>query len=294
MNRACLWGLLIPLLVLITVGYFSYRSLAQITPGGQPPTLTASLNNLVSSFSQAVKSLGGNKSPAGTGLVAKKPVPILMYHYIRDNVDQAADPIGYGLSVPPSEFKAQLDYLQKAGYTTIHLTDLLTGNYPEKSIILTFDDGYADFLSQAWPILKAHGFTATIFVISGRLNNPAHLSANDVVYLANQGVEIGSHTINHVNLANQKPEALYKELAESRQSLSNLTEKETLTIAYPSGQYNDQTLIEAAKIGYKLGVTTHEGIAFDSDPLTLSRLRMKKGLSLAVFKALIVGNYRYR
>src|SRR5712691_6957851 len=89
-------------------------------------------------------------------------VPILTYHYIRVNPDRY-DRMGFALSVTPSDFAAQTDWLAQNGYHTITTEDLYTylngyGGLPSKPVILTFDDGYADFYTTALPILRSHGF----------------------------------------------------------------------------------------------------------------------------------------
>src|SRR5206468_1637418 len=98
-------------------------------------------------------------------------IPILLYHYISANPDAPADVVRTRLSVPPDAFAAQLAYLARAGYTTITLDDLVAILHdgaapPPKPVVLTFDDGYADFYANAYPLLTQYGDKATIYVIS--------------------------------------------------------------------------------------------------------------------------------
>ena len=91
-----------------------------------------------------------------------------MYHYIRVNPDPY-DRLGFALSVTPSDFAAQMDWLAANGYHTVTMQDLvqyLSGVHglPSKPIVLTFDDGYADFYTTALPILRSHEFLSLIHI----------------------------------------------------------------------------------------------------------------------------------
>lgn len=99
---------------------------------------------------------------------ARPHVPILMYHEIASPAETESN-----LSVSPDQFAAQLQYLHDAGYQTPTFTEAAAalaggpGSLPSRSVVLTFDDGYADFHSQALPLLEKFGFTATVFVTTG-------------------------------------------------------------------------------------------------------------------------------
>ncbi len=107
-------------------------------------------------------------------------IPILMYHYVR-TVTDPADTIGSNLSVTPERFAAQMQYLADHGYTTLTLREvhaILAGQapLPERPIALTFDDGYRDFYTAAWPVLRQHGFKATNYVITDLIGEDAYLT----------------------------------------------------------------------------------------------------------------------
>src|SRR5438105_5274459 len=115
-------------------------------------------------------------APAEPEVVAVVPpgrptvrVPILMYHYIRVNPDPR-DRVGYNLSVTPDDFRRQMDWLELNGYHPVTLEDLrgyLLGNggLPSRPVVLTFDDGYRDLFSAAFPILLRHQFKAVAYVV---------------------------------------------------------------------------------------------------------------------------------
>jgi hypothetical protein len=114
---------------------------------------------------------------SGTYPVPDEQVPILMYHYIRPDPGPD-DPIGQGLSVSPELFAEHLAFLADGGYTPITMADLADiwdgrEPMPPKPIVLTFDDGYRDFYTDAWPLLRQYGFPATVYVITSVIDEPA-------------------------------------------------------------------------------------------------------------------------
>ena len=213
--------------------------------------------------------------------IVPTPVPILMFHYVR-SVSQADDPLGYDLSIEPTLFASYLDRLRLAGYETITPAQFLSGTVPTKSIMLTFDDGYEDFYQTAYPELSERGMTAVIFVISSFLDDAdgRYLTRAQVKTLSDAGIEIGSHTVDHVNLATASTQRAQDELLISRQVLEQLIGKRVEAIAYPSGKYNDTALRFADYVGYSFGVTTESGTALPtSNRLQLPRIRVRGGES---------------
>src|SRR5262249_36809207 len=100
-------------------------------------------------------------------------VPILMYHYISGVPTNDPNPVlRQSLSVSPELFNQQLDYLKQQGFHSVTLNQLINALYygfslPSKPIILTFDDGYLDGYTAAYPALKAHGFSGVFYIITG-------------------------------------------------------------------------------------------------------------------------------
>src|SRR5713226_5754531 len=134
-------------------------------------------------------------------------VPILYYHYIRINPNPS-DRVGFSLSTPPAMFRSQMQYLANHGFHVLSLHDAVVAirnhsGLPSRPVVLTFDDGYADFFTTAVPILQSHGFTATSFVISGRMGWGGFMTPSQVVAADAMGFTIGAHTVDHVALAVQ-------------------------------------------------------------------------------------------
>lgn len=200
-------------------------------------------------------------------------VPILMYHYIRD-YQNAEDPLGIQLSVSPDKLDLQLKTLQMAGYETISLQDFAAGKIKPKSIILTFDDGYDDHYFNALPILEKYRATATFFIVSGFVGNDRYMNSSQIEALEDAGMEVGGHTITHLNLANASYE---KAVVEVFTSLRN----RAAVFAYPSGKYNPVTLDIVSGLGIKAAVTTNLGVATEKSSLfELPRIRVKEQTDL--------------
>lgn len=131
-------------------------------------------------------------------------VPILMYHHVA-NIFPTMNLLDRSLTVTPTMFSAQLDYLKKMGYHTITLNQIMDALYyggplPKKPIILTFDDGYDDAYNYAYPILKAHGYSGMFYIITGKVGWRGQATWDQLKQMLANGMQIGSHTIHHVDM----------------------------------------------------------------------------------------------
>jgi len=215
-------------------------------------------------------------------------VPVLMYHYVRVNPDPS-DRLGFGLSVTPQDFEAQMAFLAQRGYHTLLPGDLdgpaaATG----KAIVITFDDGYADAYDVAYPILRRYGFKGTFYVITGFVGWPRYMTWEQITALAADGNAIGSHTVKHPDLRKLGEVALRRELADSRAELERHVGGPVLDFCYPSGAFNAWVESLVGQAGYKTAVTTAGGYyAPGVDSLAIPRVRISGGMSLAAFAAAI-------
>lgn len=211
-----------------------------------------------------------------------------MYHYIRVN-PVASDKLGYGLSVTPLDFAAQMQFLSEHGYRTMLVPELLAEVAKprhDKIVALTFDDGYADAYSEALPVLRRYGMRATFYVISGFVGHHGYLSPDQAKEMAAAGMEIGSHTVNHPDLTHLDALGLRRELGDSRASLESLIGGPVLDFCYPSGKSDPAARAAVDKAGYRTAVTTQYGFAASGqDPLLLPRVRISGGMTLPEFAA---------
>ncbi len=187
-----------------------------------------------------------------------------------------------------------MKYLHDSGFTTISLDQLYDAYQgkavlPEKPIVLTFDDGYPDNYTVAFPVLKQNNFKATFFVSTGAVG-PGMMTWDQLKEMQEYGMSIESHTVNHFDLRTLAPAQQRKELAGSKQAIESKLGTKVKFFCYPSGKYNDVTLKILNEFGYKLAVTTVYGNAKLGDPLLqLKRIRINGGSNLATFKRQVSG-----
>ncbi len=123
--------------------------------------------------------------PASAASASWTYVPVLMYHYIRVNPDPR-DRTGFALSVTPAAFHAQMDYLARNRFHVIPLSQAVAairthGPLPSRPVVLTFDDGYADFYTTALPVMRRYGFTATEYVVPNLVGRGSFMTWSQVV-----------------------------------------------------------------------------------------------------------------
>lgn len=205
-----------------------------------------------------------------------------MYHYVSEP-PPGSDVYRRDLSVTPEQFRAHLDYLAAAGYTTITLDDLLyalvQGSVlPEKPVILTFDDGYEDNFTNAFPILRQHNMVAHFFIINEFASNrrAGYLNWEQMKEMAAAGQRFGSHSRDHPDLSNKSIDYLVWQALGGKEAIEEHLGYHPRWIAYPSGKYDDQTIAVYKSAGYWGGLTTQQGATHTSDGLfELRRVRVR-------------------
>ena len=212
-----------------------------------------------------------------------KPVklPILMYHAI--HVMDPSEAANSGLIVDPETFESHLKALKEAGYYTLSPAEAykaLTENVlPEnkKVVWLTFDDSLKDFYTQAYPILQKYQMKATNNVITGfvQAGREDILTLDEIKEMKKNGLSFEDHTVNHPDLSVSSADTQNSELQDSKEYLDRNLSQTTTTVAYPSGRYSETTLQLAEKLGYKMGLTTNNGLAsLSAGLLSLNRVRV--------------------
>ncbi|MDO0927643.1 polysaccharide deacetylase family protein [Streptomyces sp. TG1A-8] len=216
----------------------------------------------------------GAPAPVRTG-----PVPwIAMYHSVGDCSD---DP--YRVTVTPARLERQLRWLRRRGLRGVSVAELLAARARgegRKLVGLTFDDGYADFLTGALPVLARWGCTATLFVLPGRFGGDNAwdprgprkplLTAAQVRQAARAGVEIGSHGLTHVDLTRAGDTALRAETAGSRAALQELTGAPVTGFCYPYGTVDHRAAGAVRQAGYGYACAIDPGAL--SGPYALPRV----------------------
>lgn len=226
--------------------------------------------------------------PIGHGTIS---LPILMYHYIRPLPSMRTDLLGYRLSVSPETFQQQMDWLAANGYHAVNFNDVrayFAGRHslPPKPVVITLDDGYRDLYTTAFPILAAHRFTAVAYIVTGFVNQPRYVTADQIVEMDRAGIEIASHTVNHADLARMSFAACMAELVGSKFWLEHLLGHPVVDFAYPSGRISPTAIAAVHEAGYDTAVTEMVSIVHSqADRYTWTRIRVGGGESLSDFVA---------
>jgi peptidoglycan/xylan/chitin deacetylase (PgdA/CDA1 family) len=240
-------------------------------------------------------------------------IPVIMYHHI-DTLEGVpkTDSIGIGLRVSPTIFDLQMQYLINNNYQTILSKDLLQfqkglKDLPKKPIILTFDDGYKNNFTKAYPILKKYNLVGEFAIITEVVNTSEYMSWNEIRELVKNGMGISSHTRLHCTLATKDPKAkgqflpspvvsnsnntncsnlnfagqlntsqIKGELLESKDKLENELQTNIEAIVYPFGHYNQEVINIAKEVGYTYGYSVEaqsEEIISLEKPFQIPRYR---------------------
>jgi peptidoglycan/xylan/chitin deacetylase (PgdA/CDA1 family) len=204
-------------------------------------------------------------------------IPVLLYH----GIGERADPRFARWVVRPERFAEQMELLAAEGYhalTATEAADALRGEIasPERVVAITFDDGFADVHAVAWPELRRHGLTATVYVATGYVGATSRwlkdegeggrvmLGWDQVADLARNGIEIGAHTESHVALDTTSPARAAREIVRSRDALAAVVGP-VASFAYPFGYHRRSVRRQVRQAGFTHAYTVGDGIASAAD-----------------------------
>ena len=191
----------------------------------------------------------------------KNGIPILLYHHVSDEKTDLPE-----LTASSKEFDYQMKKLKDNGFSTITIEDLIkymSNKFvilPEKPIVITFDDGYEDNYTYAFPILKKYNFKATVFMVGVNIDANNRLSKKQMQEMAAYGIDFGSHSITHSSLTSLDEKELHKEIKKSKKQIEQVINKEVVIFSYPYGNY-DLNVLEKTQFNYKGAVTVLPGPA---------------------------------
>jgi peptidoglycan/xylan/chitin deacetylase (PgdA/CDA1 family) len=221
-------------------------------------------------------------------------LPILMYHRI-DPLTPRLPAITRRLTVTPWEFAAQMTWLESHCFHTLTQQQAFQAleegaRLPRRSVLITFDDGYRDVLGKASPVLARLHMHATAYVITGRVSgpDPSFLDWPQLHALERRGIEIGSHTVDHVSLDQLSDAHALAELRDSRAVLERRLGHPVRWFAYPFGAEDPRVVRLVRAAGYLLAVTTQGGREQSSSaPLELHRLEVIDTTTVPEFAGLV-------
>jgi peptidoglycan/xylan/chitin deacetylase (PgdA/CDA1 family) len=214
-------------------------------------------------------------------------IVVLMYHSISRS--------GWSFSTTPDVFEKQIQYLRADGYKFLDTNDLEKivlgdSNTTKKGVLITFDDGYRDFITEAMPILNKYNIPAVIFVHTNRspeqLKNEIPLLSWPEIQQLSAKFEIGNHSHSHPNLKKMSPPELESEIKQSTQLMQETISKKPKVFAYPFGVFNQSVVDVLKNNDYKLGFTTDRGmVKVGTDPFRIKRFGIAKDTSFIEFRA---------
>ncbi len=206
----------------------------------------------------------------GATALADVSIPVLCYHVV------STTPSGrYQLSL--AKFEQQMAYLAANGYTPLTADEyhaVMTGQMPSpaKPILLTFDDGTADFATTVVPVLERHGFPATQFAVSDWVDTPGKLSSTQLASLHAQGYDVENHTRTHEDLSSLTYAAAYEEVSTADRFLTGVTGEKPELLAYPYGRYDATAQQALREVGVTMAFTVSGGKTTPADDfLALNR-----------------------
>jgi peptidoglycan/xylan/chitin deacetylase (PgdA/CDA1 family) len=228
-------------------------------------------------------------------------VSILTYHSVAPTAPRRFR----AFCVHPQNFEDQVRHIRASGYSALTVSELVrlraAGAVPEKSVVLTFDDGFADFHTVVLPVLLRYGLTATLYVVAGCIGVTSRwleqecrslpmLSWSQLLDIAKSGIEIGAHTMSHPSLDTIRLSQARIEISQSKRSLEDGLGISVESFAYPYGNFSGavRDLVVAAGYASACAVRYATSSSLD-DRFALSRHIVRDGTDLSDFDALLAG-----
>ena len=236
--------------------------------------------------------------------IQKHRIPILMYHSISCTDNAKFRPF----TVSPASFAEQMAYLQAHAYTALTVTQFVSSlaqketTLPERPVILTFDDGFADFFAQALPVLKHYRFVATLYVATAFVNGTSRwlqhmgegvrpmLTWKQLAEISSRGIECSAHSHSHPQLDTLHRTTAEYEIVQSKKLLEHHLSKEVRSFAYPFGYYTPRLQQLLREAGYTSACAVRHAMSSQTDdPLSLARLMVRADTTIEEFAALLTG-----
>lgn len=200
-----------------------------------------------------------------------KSIPVLLYHRVGPESD--------ALTITTNRFEHDIATLSQEGYTALSLDQIRqclkkesAARLPEKPVLLTFDDGYLDNYTNAFPILQKYSMQASFFIITGMVGQNDRLTVSQIREMLSAGMDFGSHTVTHRSLAELNSKETSREIRKSKTDLEQIIEKPVNFIAYPCGSYTSETLKIAQEAGYTGGFSLRPGFAVFNNSMIIRRI----------------------
>jgi peptidoglycan/xylan/chitin deacetylase (PgdA/CDA1 family) len=219
--------------------------------------------------------------PGGLSTGSYQTIPILSYHKLSESHSDA-------MTVTTDSFRSQMQFLKENGYHVVTLDELydfldFKTDLPGKSVVITFDDGWRSLYEIGLPILKEYGYPATLFISTSMITGSSKtLSWDQVREMADAGIDMQCHTVDHRNLSTLKEgepfrdyyEDLERELVRSTRAIEKKTGRKVSYLAYPYGATNHLVIALLKKVGYRGALTVKRG----PTPFFASNYRVRRSM----------------
>lgn len=213
-------------------------------------------------------------------------VLVLMYHSIGQG--------DWEFTISPENFKKQIEYLKSVGYEfwgSLELKEFLNGQRKNtrRAAVITFDDGYRDFLTGAMPVIEKYNIPVLSFVHTNRSSDELRntlplLGWDEITQINKRGVEIGSHSHSHPNLKLLSVEDLKADTETAEKEIQNHTGAKPKIYAYPGGKFNEAVIENLKNSGYDMAFTIDNGFVKPGDnPFRLRRIGIGRDTSWVEF-----------
>lgn len=209
-------------------------------------------------------------------------IPVLLYHSVGGNRERGDR---FAVSLP--RFEAHMQLLReraRESLTVSGLVGLLSSRKPPppRPVVITFDDGYADFAELALPVLERHGLASTLYVTTGEVGRAGMLSWDQLGDAMQRGVELGGHTHSHPQLDLLPRSAVAQELETCKRLLEDRLGDEVTTFAYPHGYHDRQVREAVIEAGFRSAAAVKNALShLHDDPFAFGRLTVSSGTETA-------------
>ena len=231
-------------------------------------------------------------------------VPILLYHSITDDVESRFRQ----WAVHPEVFAAHIRFLREHEYTPLTVSQLVQAtsddsiSLPGRPVVVTFDDGFADFHANALPVLMRHDFVATLYITVGFIGDTSRwlhdqgegerpmLTWGQIAEISAEGVECGAHSLTHPQLDVMATEAARDEVIRPKMVLEERLGHEIATFAYPYGHYIPAVREMVRQAGYSSACAVKHAMSSTTDDrFALARIMVHSQTDVGRLRALLSG-----
>lgn len=215
-------------------------------------------------------------------MVHPSGIPVLMYHKIGDDKDNDA-------VIREDLFREQMKFLKDNGYNPLTMDQLYDyvvngAAVPEKPVVLTFDDGYADTYSIVYPLMKEYGFAATVFINPGDVGT--RLTWDQIREMHKNGITISNHGFQHIEMGQLSEAKQIENITKAQEALAKeVGIKDNPWFCYPYGDKNEFTDAATKKAGIKMSMAMKSGWAHTGDnPYNILRVWVGNAVDIKHFE----------